>query len=55
MFLLKWIKKIFNPESEVETDPFADLQKEKTSELVVKPASVKKKTTHKSKKGKKNG
>lgn len=53
MKLLKWIKELINPKSqEVEVEPFADLEKEKTSELVIKPTPVKKKKARKSKKGK---
>lgn len=57
MFLLKWIKNLFNPEKEVTVEPFSDLNKETTSEVVVKPTPTKpkRKRTKKSTGGKKNG
>ena len=57
MFLVKWIKNLFNPEKEVVVEPFSDLNKETTSEVVVKPAPTKpkRKKTKKSTGGKKNG
>lgn len=56
MKILKWIKSLFSPESqEVVAEPFPELKKEKTAELVVKPSPPKKKTRKKPSKGKKNG
>lgn len=57
MKMLKWIREFFNPELK-EIDPFKDLTKEKTSEMVIKPPKPKtRKSSTKSKStgGKKNG
>lgn len=57
MKLLKWVKSLFNPESE-NIEPFPELSvKERTSEVVIKPQPPKSKkvTNKKSTGGKKNG
>ena len=55
MKLLKWFRQLFSPETE-NIDPFADIKKEKTSEIVVKPVKKPRKTTKKkSTGGKKDG
>jgi hypothetical protein len=58
MKLLKWVRQFFSPESEA-AEPFPDLVKEKTSEVVVKPPRKPRKPADKSTKkstgGKKNG
>ena len=56
MKMLKWIREFFNPELK-EIDPFKDLPKEKTSEMIIKPAVKRTRKTAKKKStgGKKNG